>query len=204
MFLGSAKVFACGCGGSPNATLEDLVKDSVESSARVFVGKVVAFEYRKGIPNEFMQAKGIDYETKVVKFQVERWWKAETPRNTFLVTDETKNADGTGSGSGCDYKFEKGKSYLVYAYRKEGHLRTDSCSRTQTLIDAGEDIRILGEGKEHVDEKIEPINSIDVTRKTAMILRHFLLPCNLDDRGFPVVIPIVTTWSLPSIQPALS
>ena len=167
LFLSATKVFACGCIGLPNETLEDVVKNSVKNSAMIFAGKVVGFEYRKGIANEFMQSKRIDYETKVVKFQVEQWWKGGVPKEIFLVTDETINADGTASNSSCNYNFKEGESYLVFAYGKEKELRTDKCSRTQPLNEADKDLKILGEGKKPLETKDEPNNSMDVRARAA-------------------------------------
>ena len=146
----------------------------------VFAGKVVGFEYRKGVPNEFMQSKGIDYETKVVKFQVGQWWKGETPREIFLVTDETRNADGTASNSSCNYDFKEGESYLVFAYGKENELRTNSCSRTQPLNKADEYLKILGEGKEPLENNDEPNKSMDVRAKQR--LRYQTCPLNFSLR----------------------
>jgi hypothetical protein len=165
LLLSATKVFACGCPGSPSETLEDVVKYRVKNSRMVFAGKVVGFEFRKGIPNEFMQSKHIDYETKVVKFRVEQWWKGETPKEIFLVTDETINADGTASNSSCNYNFKEGEIYLVFAYGKENELRTNSCSRTQPLNKAEEYLKILGEGKEPLEKKDEPKKSMDVRAK---------------------------------------
>ena len=165
ILLSATKVYACGCFYLPEQTLEDLVRDGVKNSRVVFAGKVVGFEYRKGIPNRFMQSKNVDYETKVVKFQVERWWKGEVPREIVLATDETINADGTASNSSCNYNYKEGDSYLVFAYEKENVLRTMSCSRTQPLSRAEEDLKILGEGKEPVENKDEPNKSMDVSDK---------------------------------------
>ena len=165
LLISATKVFACVCVNLPEQTLEDLVKDGVKNSRVVFAGKVIGFEYRKGIPNEFMQSKGIDYETKVVKFRVEQWWKGEVPREILLATDETKNADGTASNSSCNYNYKEGESYLVFAYGKENELRTMACSRMQPLSRAEEDLKILGEGKKPLKKKDEPNKSMDVSGK---------------------------------------
>lgn len=162
LLLSATKVFACRCVPSPTEIpISDAVKSAIENSTMVFTGKVVGFEYRKGVPNRFIEleeknsGKRIDYETKVVKFQVERWWKGEAPTEIFLVTAETKNSDGTGSFSSCDYYFKANETYLVYAFGKENELRTHSCARTR-LLNETEDLKILGEGKESVEKKDEP------------------------------------------------
>ncbi len=176
LLLSAAEVFACGCVSSPDESISDAVKYATEKSTMIFAGKVVGFEYRKGIPNQYMESlkkdsgKHVDYETMIVKFQVERWWKGEATTEVFLVTDETKNSDGTGSGSSCDYHFKEGESYLVYAYGKENELRTHACTRTR-LLNITEDVKILGEGKEPVEKKDEPNNSMDVRAKQRLCYR---------------------------------
>ncbi len=170
LLLSVTEVFACGCPGSSDERVSDAVQYAAKQSTMVFVGKVVGFEYRKSIPNQYMKSrekdsgKHNDYETMVVKFQVEQWWKGEATTEVFLVTDETKNSDGTWSGSSCDYHFKEGETYLVYAYGKENELRTQKCTRTR-LLNKTEDVKILGEGKEPVEKKDQPNNSMDARRK---------------------------------------
>jgi hypothetical protein len=176
--LGTTEVFACVCVIMPNETLEDAVKNSVKNSTRVFAGKVIGFEFRKGIPNEFMQSKGIDYETKVVKFQVEQWWKGQVPKEIFLVTDETKNADGTESISSCNFNYKEGESYLVFAYGKENELRKMACSRTQQFNRAKEELKILGEGKKPAEKKDDPNKPMDVSGAFSYSLRGVLTMLN--------------------------
>ena len=160
LIFSATDVFACRCIISPDENINDAVKNAVEHSTMVFTGKVIGFEYRKGIRNEYMETlekdsgKHIEYETKIVKFQVERWWKGEATSEIFLQTLETKNSDGTGSNSSCDYHFKEGESYLVYAFGKENALQTHACARTRPLT-ANKDLKILGEGKEPLKRKDE-------------------------------------------------
>jgi hypothetical protein len=64
-------------------------------------GGVVAAEYRKGIVNEFRRleeeifGKKVNYETLVLKFQVERWWKGKPVGEVILVTNQPRDPDGT-------------------------------------------------------------------------------------------------------------
>lgn len=156
LFCSAASVFACGC-VSVSST-----EESIKQSSVVFSGKVVGFEYRKGIPNWLMDmdakrtGKPIEYETLVVKVQVEKWWKGDVPTEIFLITDETKNADGTTSVSSCNYRFSKDESYLIFAGGKENEYRTNNCSRTQKMAEAEKDLKILGEGKEPIENKDDP------------------------------------------------
>ena len=190
LLLSATKVFACGCFYLPNEVVSDEVKNAAEHSTMVFVGKVVGFEYRKDIPKHYLVLRDkdsdnhIDYETQVVKFQVERWWKGEATSEIFLVTDNIKNSDGTASSSSCDYSFEEGKSYLVYANGKENELRTNACARTKPFIKAEEDIKILGEGKEPVEKKNEPNKSMDVRAKQRLCYQWFLVNSKLRGGGF--------------------
>lgn len=160
-FLNASEVLACRCIISLNESLSDAVKNATQRSTMVFAGKVVGFEYRKGISNQFMETmqknsnEKIDYETKIVKFEVEKWWKGDVAKEVFLITDETKNSNGTFGSSTCGYHFKEGGSYLVYAYGKEGKFHTDNCSRTRLLANT-EDLKILGEGKPPVEKKEKP------------------------------------------------
>ena len=135
----------------------------------IFSGKVTGFEYRKGIPNWFMDmeakqsGKQIDYETLVVKIQVEQWWKGEAPSEIVLLTSSTKNGDGTSTLSSCDYTFRQGESYLIFATGKQDEYRTSDCLRTKKLAQAEEELKLLGEGKEPVEKKDEPDESFERT-----------------------------------------
>ncbi len=72
LLFGATKTLACDC---PLLTTEQ----AVEQSKAVFSGEVIDFEYRKDIPNWFMDeqaketGKRINYETLVVKVRVNRW-----------------------------------------------------------------------------------------------------------------------------------
>ncbi len=162
LLLSATKVLACSCFYLPNEKVENAVNTAFKEATAVFSGKVVGFEYRKGIPNELLESqenylgKHFDYETMVVKFQVERWWKGEASSVIFLVTSNTKNSDGSTSGTSCDYGFEKDRSYLTYTYGQDSELRTNSCTRTKLLNSAEDDLKILGEGKEPIEEKDKP------------------------------------------------
>ena len=149
----SSDAFACSCGsGGPSMTIDQVVNGAVKGSTSVFRGKVVGFEYRKGIRNEYMESRRastgqpIEYETRVVKFEVYRWWKLQLPPITFIVTNSTKDSDGMSSMSTCDYTFSVGEKYLVYAYGKADALEASLCTRTSTIARASEDLEILGEG----------------------------------------------------------
>jgi hypothetical protein len=80
-----------------------------------------------------------DFRSRRVKFSVERIWKGELVAE--IVIYATNNS--------CDWYFKKGASYLVYAYTSPGGhtFRTHKCTRTGRLVDAAEDLEVLGEGQ---------------------------------------------------------
>lgn len=159
MILGVSSASACVCGGSNiPRTLRERVNGAVALSASVFTGKVVAFEYRKGIRNEYMESQRaagqtVEYETMVARFEVDRWWKRDLPAVTYMITQVTRNSDGTASHNSCDYNFKLGEKYLVYASGNNDELATHKCSRTATATQASADLEILGEGFRPIEPK---------------------------------------------------
>ncbi|MFT3745028.1 MAG: hypothetical protein QM785_12135 [Pyrinomonadaceae bacterium] len=136
LFLSATTTFGCSCGqGSDSRSARDIWIGSINGSAAVFSGKVVGFEFRKGITVDYAEEQKqkhpkLTYETKVIKFQVDRWWKAGLSPTVEILTNETKGSDGFGTSSGCDYNFTKGETYIVFASGSSSALRTSSCSRT--------------------------------------------------------------------------
>lgn len=72
------------------------------------------------------------------------------PGMRLQVQDSWKGADcgeleiGAGFAT-CMGSFEKGKTYLIYAYRTdEGGLSTNLCTRNAPIEDAAEDLAALG------------------------------------------------------------
>lgn len=149
---------ACGCAGIPGETLEGHVARSMNRSNVVFQGKVIGFEYRKGIFNEFMSnrrsedGKPIGYETLIVRFKVDRWWKGDLASEISLVTAQTRNSDGTLSDTSCEFHFIKDETYLVFAgLNKDAAMpQTSNCSLTHQVkgsdADADGIYKFLGVG----------------------------------------------------------
>ena len=162
------KTFACDC---PLLTTEQ----AVEQSKAVFSGEVVDFEYRKDIPNQFMDeqaketGKTIDYETLVVKVRVNQWWKGKPPSEIYILTSKTRDSDGTSTESSCGYTFNKGGTYLIFATKyntkKANEYPTSDCLRTRKLSSADKDLKILGEGKKPSENKDDPNKSMDMRTK---------------------------------------
>ncbi|HEY2867008.1 MAG TPA: hypothetical protein VGJ02_07945, partial [Pyrinomonadaceae bacterium] len=84
--------------------------------------------------------------TKTTVFAVDRYWKGIDDGEISIVSDETRNSDGTRSSSD-EYYFEKGKTYLVFARMVKGFLKTSECSFTRRDDQIEEILPLLGEGK---------------------------------------------------------
>jgi hypothetical protein len=82
---------------------------------------------------------------RAVKLAVVRAWKG--------VESETVEVLTASDGAACGYAFVQGGSYLVYASAESDGLRVNSCSRTRSMADAGEDMAVLGMGATPVDPK---------------------------------------------------
>ena len=148
----SPSAFACVC--------EKLPKTSVafKGANAVFSARFIGYEYRKGIVDglrrmmDERKGKKTEYEVLVAKFEVEHWWKGSADKETILITETTRDADGHTTHSDCEYRFSDGERYLVYAYRGESGLETSVCTRTKPLTDAQEDLKVLekiGRRKHH-------------------------------------------------------
>ena len=72
----------------------------------------------------------------IATVRVERFWKGVKDRKVSVETDMV----------GCGTNLEVGEKYLVYGIGKR--LNTSSCSRTRKLKYAGQDLLVLGRGKE--------------------------------------------------------
>lgn len=166
-FFSVTSALACMCPGYVSGSIADEVKAAVEGSSAVFLGKVIGFEYRKGV---LFEREGVtrstentgNLETKLVKFQVERWWKMELPSETMLVTDITRNlekfdeltiAENTfrlpagDVWNMCHTPFMTDQSYLVYASGDPRKLQYRYCTRTTSISKAVDDLAVLGEGR---------------------------------------------------------
>ncbi|WP_206669736.1 hypothetical protein [Paenibacillus luteus] len=111
------------------------VEEQISHSDTVFAGRVLEVEASKeGYTN-----------TKAVRFEVSEIWKGAEESQIIIFT-------GSGGGD-CGISFTEGTEYLVYAqnstmYGDKELLVTIMCDRTRPLIQAKEDLMILGEGKE--------------------------------------------------------
>lgn len=149
IFWLSGAAAALGCVCVPPAS----VAEELEAARAVFVGKLVAAEYRKGIVDDtrtmMAEAEGrrVEYEVLVLRFQVERWWKGEPVGEVLVRTSQTRDVEGVMTVGDCDYPFKVGQRYLVYAQGAEEHLSASACSRTAPVKRAGRDLQALGAGR---------------------------------------------------------
>lgn len=144
--VGITSAFGCVCvpvGG---------VKEELKEAGAVFSGKLIAKEFRKSTNDTLEAFSGLTDEQRskaeilVYKFQVENWWKGKSTKEVVLFTGQIKLAHGEVGVSSCDFPFELGKRYLVYAFKVEYDLSTNACTRTKKLEKAGEDLKVLGKG----------------------------------------------------------
>jgi hypothetical protein len=150
LLLNVYTVAACVCEGTPGVAAQ------LEQSDAVFSGKLVAAGYRKGDPDEMKSIKEAitgkreEYETLVLTFRVERWWKGGGDAEVTIHTSQTRTPDGSVGVSDCDYTFKLGGRYLVYSSGPAALLRTGACTRTRPLGRAKGDLRALGGGRKPV------------------------------------------------------
>jgi hypothetical protein len=152
--------FGCTCVSLDGAgqTLPDQVSSAVKDADAVFLGNVDRFDFISGFPSEIMEKRresipGLTWETKTVVFDVDLWWKGPLDAETFIATSETRNSDGTRSSSSCDYAFEEGKTYLVFARKSGEFLRNIACGMTRNEENMKEVLPLLGEGKKPLKRK---------------------------------------------------
>jgi hypothetical protein len=83
----------------------------------------------------------VSLDTFRVKFKVDKIWKGQETVEITMLTGTTDLGNGTTRSSTCDYRFNKGQSYLVVAYGPPENLRTYVCTRTGLLKDAEKEIK---------------------------------------------------------------
>jgi hypothetical protein len=94
-------------------------------SKTIFVGKVLSIKQ--------------DGDAKILKFQVEKYWKSKVKKTVEVRYYETFN---------YEVWLKVGKRYLVYAKDNEdGTLSDGRCSLTKNYSEAKDDLKKLGKGK---------------------------------------------------------
>lgn len=127
-----SNAFGCNCptiGGTSEQIKASRFKD-FEKAAAIFTGEVIELEGNK------------------VKFKVEKIWKGEVVDEIVIVI-RLKKDDGRYVRTSCDYYYELGEKYLVYAYGTAEELTTYQCSRTTRF-----------KNTELVEQEIKGLNEI--------------------------------------------
>lgn len=136
--------------------------DSLQNAPIVFSGLAASIKLEihdpSGVPvNNIVPYASVD---QIVNFQVRKVWKGDVGTSVVVQTGSHASRDcGVGN---CGYKFEAGKSYLVFAYQGEwgsapsdhtfpvtpsASIVTDKCTRTKLLSQASADLAALGQAR---------------------------------------------------------
>ena len=143
---------ACSCAMPPGSQKERAERALSDSDA-VFSGEVVRIDR----PSGPMHSSG-DPETDT--FRVLESWKGPGSGTLEVKTPV--------SDASCDYPFEEGREYLVYASEKRQVLEVDLCGETKPLPKAKEDLAALGEGE-------KPGNSDALTDTSGVVPAHTVI-----------------------------
>jgi len=136
LLLSSNTVFSCVCFFVSNPTPESIRIERQKDFNRarlIFSGEVIKLDEFKA------------------EFKIDKIWKGDSVNYVTMLTGTKVNEDGTYTSSSCDYSFELGRKYLIYAYGKLDELKTHSCSRSSFLKDAIEEIEGLEKITPHKD-----------------------------------------------------
>jgi hypothetical protein len=118
----SLKAQACSC------TLPS-ISDSYKASVVVFYGKCLGAK-------QLMDFYDVDGKLfKAENFEVINAYKGISRAYTDLTNYRISVKSSCEVGNGCGICFERGKKYLVYAYRDllSGHIITDGCTRSRAI-----------------------------------------------------------------------
>ena len=122
--LGASRARACSCAARTP-------EQAFESASAVFEGQVTGIERSKAGPDG-------GAPELLVTLRVVRAWKGVDHEQVTVLT--------AGDEAACGYRFQDGKSYLVYAPPGEPHLRVSLCSRTRPAAEAREEMDAMGVG----------------------------------------------------------
>ena len=130
VFASSGTIHACECVESNSPT------ERLNEASAVFLGRVVKMHFEDW-PFDIDSTAVPPEEPLTVEFNVHTVWKGEVSKVTHLTTARSEP---------CGFPFNMFQDYLVYADGKVGSLEVRACSRTQPVLDAEEDLAILGDG----------------------------------------------------------
>lgn len=122
------KASACTCRDiEPDKDIEQKVGRAYQYYYAIFSAKVLSIQ----------KAKTPDRSNKIV-LRLNKSWKGNLGKSILLSTASVSSM--------CGFPFEKGKTYLIYAFGPRKELSTSICTRT-ALIDDNKDIAVLDELK---------------------------------------------------------
>lgn len=129
----SQPALACVCTPpDPKSRIIDMIAEAVERADLIFEGQVESIQYEKANVDDeetepYIQSWSVDFEAVHI-------YKGEAQLPIRL----------TNINSTCDYYFEVGVSYLVYAFEEAPkQFATAQCMRTSPLVRAQADLRYL-------------------------------------------------------------
>lgn len=111
-----------------------------------------------GVPDAFKQAdvvfagEVVSISNRRAKFKVEQAWKGVSSAEVIMlmggsIMKRNRKETIVSVHTSCDYEFEVGERYLVYAGGDGRYFRAWTCSRTKRMSDAEQDLQKLGEGQ---------------------------------------------------------
>lgn len=126
----SQSAFACTCGSEPGKRSDAEIKAAIvkefNESASVFSGEVVT------------------RDILTVKFRIMTMWKGDALEEFTMSTGTVKLGEDSYRTYSCDYNFNVGEKYLVYArWAENNQLVAQKCTRTAVLSNELPDIHEL-------------------------------------------------------------
>lgn len=128
-------VSACSC-------LTQDQQTTFQKSNMVFTGKMVKQVNKKSWLDgtRFGRNDGLFFAVAYT-FEVDQVWKGELGKKTVIYSSSGEDT--------CGISFQKGETYLVYAFESDhGKMYTSLCKRSELVYSekAQEDLRLLGQG----------------------------------------------------------
>jgi|GEM_PF-2342154 hypothetical protein len=155
LFFSTQAAMACKCASLPPTvkTDSDWLEWRLRGTSVVFEGKVESIHVINWpwnpVAGETIKKSGLK-----ATFSAVHAYRGEAREEVVIET-------GLGGGD-CGFDFEKGSSYLVFAWKDDdGNLTTNICSGTRLLEDAGQFLRLLS-GKPALQEEaanLQPSNT---------------------------------------------
>jgi hypothetical protein len=150
----SDAAFGCVCVSIPSVT------DSLKKADAVFSGRVESISNKRAT------------------LKIEQVWKGELSDEVVMLLGGStfkprRKATIKFPFTSCDYEFDVGERYLIYASRMGGkYFRTWRCTRTRRLQDAGEDLRELGPGKLSGSTGVNSIEALPFFNQRRSLTTH--------------------------------